>query len=408
MARPHHGSPDTDAHTRAPLATSLGCSRVADPAERLAGVLPQAAWRLDASPRVGPDEVRIRVGRLNLDAASYRQLSDSGDGDGDAIREAVREIIGSRGKMHNPVTGSGGMLTGVVEEVGPESPLGLKPGDRVATLVSLTLTPLEIYDGLARWDGLSEQVPCDGHAILFGRSIAAVLPDDLPTPVALAVMDVCGAPALTKRVVETWRGAASRTGEGPVVAILGAAGKSGSLSAAAARRAGAGRIIGVVPTEAEASLLREAGAAPPLVDEIVVADARQPGPLAEAVAAAGGPADVSVVCVDVPGCEGGAILSTAQGGTIIFFSMATSFSAAALGAEGVAADVTMLVGNGYTPGHAELALDILRANPAVRALFDHRLGQEGAEGSSPAAFGTTAAGELLLKPDPTPASPEGE
>ena len=39
-----------------------------------------------------------------------------------------------------------------------------------------------------------------------------------------------------------------------------------------------------------------------------------------AVEAAGGPADVTVVCVDVPGCEQPAILATAQGGTIIFFS----------------------------------------------------------------------------------------
>jgi L-erythro-3,5-diaminohexanoate dehydrogenase len=109
------------------------------------------------------------------------------------------------------------------------------------------------------------------------------------------------------------------------------------------------------------------------VDEIVIADARQPVPLAEAIAQAGGPADVTVVCVDVAGCEGGAILATAQGGTVIFFSMATSFSAAALGAEGVAADVTMLVGNGYTPGHAELALNLIRSNEAVRTLFARRL-----------------------------------
>jgi L-erythro-3,5-diaminohexanoate dehydrogenase len=216
MPQPQQGSgPDHGSHgphacgLGAPLAPArtLGLNRVVDPAERLAGVLPQAAWRLDPSPRLGADEVRIRVDRLNLDAASYRQLSDGQDGDGDAIREAVREIIDSRGKMHNPVTGSGGMLMGVVEEAGPESSLSLKPGDRVATLVSLTLTPLKIYDSLARWDGLSEQVPCDGHAILFGRSIAAVLPDDLPVPLALAVMDVCGAPALTKRVIERWGGA---------------------------------------------------------------------------------------------------------------------------------------------------------------------------------------------------------
>jgi L-erythro-3,5-diaminohexanoate dehydrogenase len=362
----------------------LGLHRVIEPP----GVLPQAAWRLDASPAIAPDEVRIRVDRLNLDAASYRQIREAYAGDPDKIRAAVLDIITTRGKMQNPVTGSGGMLTGHVDEVGPQSPLGLKPGQRIATLVSLTLTPLTITGGLAKWDGQSEQVPCEGYAILFARSIAAVLPDDLPTPLALAVMDVCGAPALTSRVVT----------EGAVVLVVGAAGKSGSLSAAAARQSGAAKIIGVVPTEDEAALLRnpattqDGGAdgmstdvrprpaadrrAPqsPLVDAVVIADARDPVGLAEKVEAAGGPADVTVVCVDVAGCEGGAILSTRQGGTVIFFSMATSFSAAALGAEGLAADVTMLIGNGYVPGHAHFALDLIRTTPSVRRLFELRVG----------------------------------
>ncbi|HEV2260474.1 MAG TPA: L-erythro-3,5-diaminohexanoate dehydrogenase [Streptosporangiaceae bacterium] len=343
------------------LPSPLGLHRVLDPP----GVLPQAAWRLDPSPAIAPDEIRVRVDRLNLDAASYRQLRETYAGDPDKIRAAVLDIIATRGKMQNPVTGSGGMLTGTVEEVGPESPLGLTPGQRIATLVSLTLTPLAITDALYRWDGLSEQIPCEGHAILFGRSIAAVLPDDLPTPLALAVMDVCGAPALTSRVVK----------EGAIAVIIGAAGKSGSLSAAAARQAGASRVIGVVPTEAEAELLRNPTATQesPLADEVVIADARDPVNLAAKVGQAGGPADVTVVCVDATGCEGGAILATKQGGTVIFFSMATSFSAAALGAEGLAADVTMLVGNGYVPGHAEFALDLLRSTPSVRSLFERRV-----------------------------------
>jgi L-erythro-3,5-diaminohexanoate dehydrogenase len=333
----------------------LGLHRVLEPP----GVLPQAAWRLDPSPAITPDEVRVRVDRLNLDAASYRQLREAYGGDPDKIRAAVLGIIATRGKMQNPVTNSGGMLTGSIEESGPESPLGLKPGQRIATLVSLTLTPLTITDGLRSWDGTSEQVPCEGHAILFARSIAAVLPDDLPVPLALAVMDVCGAPALTSRIVK----------EGAVVAVIGAAGKSGSLSAAAARQAGAARVIGVVPAEAEAGLLRDLL----LVDQVVIADARDPVTLATRVEEAGGPADVTVVCVDVAGCEGGAILSTKQGGTIIFFSMATNFAAAALGAEGVAADVTMLVGNGYVPGHADLALGLIRGVPSVRNLFERRV-----------------------------------
>ncbi|KQZ88172.1 L-erythro-3,5-diaminohexanoate dehydrogenase [Phycicoccus sp. Root563] len=350
------------AGNRTTPSSPVGLHRVLDP---VGASLPQAAQRLDAAPGLWPDEVRVSIETLNLDAASYRQLYDKHGGDGAAVRAEVLDIVATRGKMQNPVTGSGGMLIGTVEEVGPESTLGLSVGDRVATLVSLSLTPLVITDGLAGWDGRSERVPAQGHAILFGRSIAAQLPDDLSPDLALMVMDVCGAPALVSRVV----GEYAARGVRPVVAVLGGAGKSGSLSLAAATEAGASRTLGVVPHEREAALLRASG----LADEVVVADARSPLGLSEAVAAAGGPADVTVVCVDVPGCEQPAILSTAQGGTIIFFSMATNFAAAALGAEGVAADVRMLVGNGYVPGHAAYALELVRGNAAVRSLFEGRL-----------------------------------
>jgi L-erythro-3,5-diaminohexanoate dehydrogenase len=348
--------PDAQA-ARASASDPTGLHRVLDDAV----VLPQAAQRLDTRRELWPDEVRVRLETLNLDAASFRQLEGKHDHDGAAVRREVLEIVSERGKMQNPVTGSGGMLIGTVDEVGAESTLGLAVGDRIATLVSLSLTPLVIEDGLERWDGRSEQVPAAGYAILFGRSIAAQIPDDLAPGLSLAVMDVCGAPALTARIVRQY--------DAPVVAVVGGAGKSGSLSLAAARREGAARTIGVVPHEAEASLLREAG----LADGVVVADARDPIALRDAVTGAGGPADVTVVCVDVPGCEGGAILATAERGTVIFFSMATSFSAAARGAEGAAADVTMLVGNGYTPGHAAYAMDLLRESDGVRRLFERRL-----------------------------------
>ena len=342
--------------------SAVGLHRVVEPAGE---ALPQSALVLDASPDLWPDEVRIDVETLNLDAASFRQLTEKHGGDGAAVREEVLEIVAARGKMQNPVTGSGGMLIGTVAEVGPASPLGVAVGDRVATLVSLSLTPLVITDDLDGWDGHSERVPARGTAVIFARSIVARLPDDLPAQLALMVMDVCGAPALVARVV----GESAGRGVPPTVAVLGAAGKSGCLSLAAARASGSGHLIGVVPVEQEAEVLRASG----LADAVVVADARSPLGLADAVRGAGGPADVTVVCVDVPGCEQPSILATAQGGTIIYFSMATSFSAAALGAEGLAADVRMLIGNGYVPGHAELALDLVRRDPAVRALFEGRL-----------------------------------
>lgn len=350
-----------------PPASPVGLHRVLEPS----GVLPQAAWRLDTNPELATGEIRVRVSRLNLDAASFRQLSDKHGGDGAAVRDEVLEIVATRGKMHNPVTGSGGMLVGVVEGIGPEGHHHeLAIGDVVTTLVSLTLTPLVIEDGLRDWDGRSEQVPCDGYAILFDRTIVARVPEDLPGPLAMAVMDVCGAPALTARVVRRYVDA----GHAPTVAVVGGAGKSGSLSLAAARRAGAARTLGIVPVEREAELLRRVG----LADLVELADARDPVGLSAAVTRAlGAPADMVVVCVDVPGCEHGAILSCGDGGTIIFFSMATSFAAAALGAEGLAADVTMLIGNGFTPGHADLAFDLLRTEPGVATLYRERLGGEG-------------------------------
>ena len=341
----------------------IGLHRVISPA----GVLPQAADVVDPHAPLANDEVRISVERLNLDAASYRQLFEAHDGNGDAVRNAVLEIVARRGKMQNPVTGSGGMLIGTVDEVGPDSPLGLKPGQPVATLVSLTLTPLAITDDLRQWDGLSEQIPCEGHAILFARSIAAVLPEDMPSDVSLAVMDVCGAPAMTARLVEQ---IAASTGHAPSVAVLGAAGKSGSLSIAAARAAGAARTVGVVRDDNEADMLAGAD----ITDAIAVADATDAVAVSSRVHdTLGAPADLTVVCVDAPGCEHGAILATRNGGAIIFFSMATSFSQAALGAEGLAADVHMVIGNGYTPNHAEYALDLLRSERGIRELFTKRL-----------------------------------
>jgi L-erythro-3,5-diaminohexanoate dehydrogenase len=360
-----------------PESSPVGLHRVLEPSGDQI-TLPQAAKRLDVSPQIWADEVRIDIETLNLDAASYHQLSGAhqlpgGGTDGASLKAAVLHIVATRGKLQNPVTGSGGMLIGTVAEVGPASPLGLAVGDHVATLVSLSLTPLRITDGLARWDGMGERAPASGYAILFGRSIAARLPEDLDPELSLMVMDVCGAPALVARLVREY----GAKGTPPSVLVLGGAGKSGSLSLAAAQDAGAGRRIAVVPHEGEARMLRGTG----LADHVVIADARSPRGLSAGVEAAGGAADITVVCVDVPGCEQPALLSTAQGGTVVFFSMATNFAAAALGAEGLAADVRMLVGNGYVPGHADYALKLVRGNPAVRALFESRLARERTEAS---------------------------
>ncbi|HKB77359.1 MAG TPA: L-erythro-3,5-diaminohexanoate dehydrogenase [Myxococcales bacterium] len=322
------------------------------------GALPQQAEVLDPHLPLGPDELSIEVERLNVDAASFRQLAQEAGGDAQRISARVAAIVSARGKMHNPVTGSGGMLIGRVAEVGPAHPAAseLKPGDRIATLVSLTLTPLALQE-IERVHLRSERLDVRGRAILFATGIWARLPEDLPEAVALAVLDVCGAPAWVARL--------ARPGER--VLVLGA-GKSGSLACAQARKNGAHVTALDYRPEAPRMLVHER-----LADAAIAVDATQPLEV-YARAREAGLFDLVVNCASVPGTEMGSILAARDGGEVLFFSMATSFTAAALGAEGAGKDVRLTIGNGYARGHAELALELLRSTPALQRLFAARVG----------------------------------
>lgn len=120
-------------------ACPYGSHRVLEPE----GVLPQAAWKLDNTMQVYENELLIDVEMLNIDAASFRQmLSQAQTPDG--IASLILQTVQQRGKQHNPVTGSGGMLIGVVRQVGKDFSEQVEVGTKIATLVSLSLTPLQI------------------------------------------------------------------------------------------------------------------------------------------------------------------------------------------------------------------------------------------------------------------------
>jgi len=338
----------------------FGAHRVLEPAS----ALPQAAQRLDNDfSKLFDTEILIDVDTLNIDAASFRQMLEASGGDVQGVVRLVDETVRSRGKQQNPVTGSGGMLLGTVSRVGSAVTAEVKVGERIATLVSLTLTPLRI-DSVRAVRASSAQLDVAAKAVIFDSSPFAVLPSDLPERMALAALDVCGAPAHVGRAC----------GPGDRVLILGAGGKSGLLCAALARKhvGSAGRIIGVESVAAAAEELK----ALDVCDVVLQVDARDPLAVRRAVldASDGNEVDLSVSCVNVEGAEMGAILCTRTRGKVFFFAMGTSFSRAALGAEGVGKDVELLIGNGYACGHADLTLDLLRHNDRLRALFEKRYG----------------------------------
>jgi len=338
----------------------FGTHRVVEPA----GVLPQPSEKLNNDfSSIWDNEILINVEALNVDSASFTQIKNSVNGDEQKIGDRILEIVGRRGKMHNPVTGSGGVLIGEIAAVGDAlaDTRDLQPGDKIVTLVSLSLTPLRIDDILEVKKDI-DQVRVNGQAVIFESGIYAGLPEDLSETLAMAALDVAGAPAQTAKLVRP----------GDTVVIVGATGKSGILcSYEAKKRAGVtGRVIGTGTSDASCNQLRELN----LCDEVIKLDATDALSCHDAILklTGGTLADVIINNVSIPNTELGSILMCREGGTIYFFSMATSFTKAALGAEGIGKDVNMIIGNGYTRGHAEITYSVLRESPVIMNLFKKR------------------------------------
>jgi len=326
----------------------LGADRVVEPPR----VLPQPAARLDPSAPARARELEIAVERLCLDSTSFRNIRTGAGGDPDRMAARILEIVSARGKMHNPDTDSGGVLLGRVSAVGDRFDGAPAIGTPVVTLASLTLTPLRL-DRVVRLDPDSAQVEVEGTAYLCQSAPWGVLPDDIPVDTAVEVYDVYGAGSHTRDL-------APRDG---TVCVLGA-GHAGKLAMAAARDAMDGGTVVAADVDAAAiDLVLAAG----LCDVGVVTDLRDPlGALADLRAAGAGPAELTVVVVNATGCESTAILLTASGGRVLFYSMATSFQTAALTADGQSADIEMLIGNGFAPDSGAYALDLVRRDPALR------------------------------------------
>lgn len=335
-----------------------GTHRVIEPK----GVLPQPANKLDNNmDEIYDNEILIDVQTLNIDSASFTDIVNYAKGDIEEIKKEIFYAVELQGKHRNRRTGSGGMLLGTVEKIGDalKGKIDLKEGDKIATLVSLSLTPLRIDEILEIRQDV-DQVDIKGKAILFESGIYAKIPTDMPEKLALSALDVAGAPAQTAKLCKP----------GDTVVILGGGGKSGMLCCyEAKKRVGVtGKVIGVTHSQRSTDRLKSLN----ICDHVFAGNASDPVSTMEKISELtnGEMADITINNVNIPDTEMTSVLCTKNDGIVYFFSMATSFTKAALGAEGVGSDVTMIVGNGYTKGHAEITLQVLRESPEIRKVFE--------------------------------------
>ena len=328
---------------------------------RAGGRLPQPAARLDATMVVRPCELLIDVEHLNLDSTSMKQIAGAADNDPEKIKNRIFEIVAERGKMHNPITNSGGVLVGRVASVGntfPDQTLNI--GELICPIVSLSMLPLQLR-AIYSINVATTQIAVQGSAILFPTTVFSRVPDDFSLPVALGLIDIAGAPARTLQMVR----------EGMNVAVMGG-GKAGLLSAYAARHR-LGRSGRLVVMDVDAELCRRIRHLK-VADDVVTIDLQDPIE-AHRVASEltkGELFDIVISVASAPQTEGAAILATRQQGRALLFSMSTSFQAAALSAEGAGKDVELLIGNGYVPNCVEDTLNLVRQNPELRREIEFR------------------------------------
>ena len=168
---------------------TYGLKRVAEPQY----VLPTSAWKLDNSRNIYPNELRISVRRIHLEGTSFKQICTESNYNEEKIKQKIIDIIIRRGKLHNPVTDTGGLAFGTVEEIGEEfyNPQNLKVGDTIICNASLASVPIQIENILAI-DHVFNQIDASGYAILHDHVPIIKIGEDMPVNLLLYTLDESG------------------------------------------------------------------------------------------------------------------------------------------------------------------------------------------------------------------------
>ena len=283
-------------------------------------VLPASAWEIDNNRNIYRNELRLSIERIHIDPTSFKQILLETAGNDAAIRQKIMDIVIKRGKLHNPVTGTGGLLCGRIEEIGPDyaNTKGFRKGDRVLLNVSLSGVPLFISN-IRSIDKAFGQIDAEGYAIVFDGVPLVAMPEELPLDLMLFVFNESG--SLFKVASLDYRGKS--------VLIVGNNILTNILFGYAVRRAAGSdvhiscvfdkRTDVVVRGKSVDQLLSET------FDEINYLDVLRPIECVNSFDAYS-KFDVSINCSNIPGAETINVLATKSGGHVFFTNILFTYN----------------------------------------------------------------------------------
>ena len=331
------------------MSINYGLNRVLEPKY----VLPTSAWKLDNSRNIYPDELRVSIKRIHLEGTSFKQIFTEVNNNEEKIKQAIIDIVIRRGKLHNPVTDTGGLVFGQVEAIGEEydNVHGFKVGDSVICNASLTSVPMHI-ENITSIDYVFNQIEVEGYAIVHSQIPMVRVREGLPVNLLLFVLDSSGTLYHLNNLSE---------GKGKVLVVGNNMLTNLLFGYVIKRRLGENCSITCL-LDKKTGIQVTGGGIDRLItkvfDQMHYLDILKPMECIDKMNAESF-YDLSVNCAEIPGAETINILAAKAGGTVLFANLINNMNIALYITESISKNVDVHGAEGFIEGYDEFDIQIV-------------------------------------------------
>ena len=323
--------------------------------------LPVHAWKLDNQKPIKGDEVLVKVLKIHLENGNFNQICMEVGGNEDRIKECILNIVRQRGKLHNPYTGTAGIIAGVVEKIGPDcnNINGIKPGDEVIIPVSASLIPLSL-EAIHKVDYVYGHVDVDGYAILYDGCPMVKKQPELPWDLLMVAFEESASIENVSQLAKSKK-RIMIIGSNPIVAILYSMAVRETMDPD-------GELVGVIYRDKVSDMFGGAGQKRnkflySIFDEVYYMDSTSTLQCIDDITYNGERLfDVIVNCADQMGAEAVSVVAAKEKGTVFFSNLSNNYTLALFIQEAINREMTLQCAAGYCSGYYEFMMKFISEN----------------------------------------------
>ncbi len=329
---------------------TYGMNRVLEPQH----VLPTSAWKLDNSRAIAPDEIRVDIKRVHIEGTSFKQICMESNDNDQRIIQKITDIVSRRGKLHNPVTDTGGLFYGIVSEIGSQyhNVKDFVEGEEVVCNASLASVPIYI-EKIVSIDRAFGQIEVEGYAVLYNEVPLVRRPRGIPINMMLFAFNESGT---IYRITNTAVGKKR-------FLVVGNNLLSNLLFGYAIRKVASEDAQVVCLLDRKTDMVLQGRSIDQLISkvftEVHYVDILKPMECLGNLRVRSF-FDLSVNCADIPGAETINILATKSGGTVVFANLINNYNIALYITESISKQLDIRCADGYLEAYDEFDIEIIK------------------------------------------------